>query len=650
MQKRSPPPALKRPAIGIDLGTTKSRVALFRDGTVEIIRDDQGARAVPSCVAFTETGRTTGEEAKNRAALNAPNTVFSAKRLLGRSSEDPAVRAEVAFWPFQVVRAKEKPRVQVSYQGEEKAFFPEEISAMVLGHLKEMAEAYVGLPVTHAVITVPPHFNDSQRQATKDAATIAGLNAVRILNETTAAALAYGLDNPSSSARNGLIFDLGGGSFSVSVFTMHGGIIEVRATAGDTCLGGDDFDNRLVSFFVDDFFKKHRENIGRDRRAVWRLRMACEEAKRLLSSNGKASVRLDDLYEGIGFHADITRAQFEELCAGLFQRTLELVDRALQDAGLSQAQIHDVILVGASTRIPKIQQLLQDFFAGRQLNRSLNPEEAVVSGAAVQAAILMQDKSQVTRSLLALDIASLSLGIEAGIGKMHTLIKRRSAVPVVVTRTFTTFDDQQPDLIIRAYEGEGATTKENHLLGSFLLKGLCPVPHGMLLLEVTFYINTDGILTVFARDKASSNASAIAVDARKGRLSRDELQKLAADHEKYRAEDRAQKWKLVTKNYLQSCVFSVKRTSEDVLCYLTLQAKKKMVEKCQQAFSWLSPARWLKKRRSGPMKMVSGPSVSGLKSLGSSTAGINRKRPNKFVVTTCSWTVQFTQTTTVIYP
>ncbi|XP_014460459.3 heat shock 70 kDa protein 1A [Alligator mississippiensis] len=650
MQKRSPPPALKRPAIGIDLGTTKSRVALFRDGTVEIIRDDQGARAVPSCVAFTETGRTTGEEAKNRAALNAPNTVFSAKRLLGRSSEDPAVRAEVAFWPFQVVRAKEKPRVQVSYQGEEKAFFPEEISAMVLGHLKEMAEAYVGLPVTHAVITVPPHFNDSQRQATKDTATIAGLNAVRILNETTAAALAYGLDNPSSSARNGLIFDLGGGSFSVSVFTMHGGIIEVRATAGDTCLGGDDFDNRLVSFFVDDFFKKHRENIGRDRRAVWRLRMACEEAKRLLSSNGKASVRLDDLYEGIGFHADITRAQFEELCAGLFQRTLELVDRALQDAGLSQAQIHDVILVGASTRIPKIQQLLQDFFAGRQLNRSLNPEEAVVSGAAVQAAILMQDKSQVTRSLLALDIASLSLGIEAGIGKMHTLIKRRSAVPVVVTRTFTTFDDQQPDLIIRAYEGEGATTKENHLLGSFLLKGLCPVPHGMLLLEVTFYINTDGILTVFARDKASSNASAIAVDARKGRLSRDELQKLAADHEKYRAEDRAQKWKLVTKNYLQSCVFSVKRTSEDVLCYLTLQAKKKMVEKCQQAFSWLSPARWLKKRRSGPMKMVSGPSVSGLKSLGSSTAGINRKRPNKFVVTTCSWTVQFTQTTTVIYP
>ncbi|XP_019368058.1 PREDICTED: heat shock 70 kDa protein 1A-like [Gavialis gangeticus] len=650
MQKRSPTPALKRPAIGIDLGTTKSCVALFRDSKVEIIRDDQGARVVPSCVAFTKTGRMMGEEAKSRAALNAPNTVFSTKRLIGRSSKDPAVQAEVAFWPFQVVRANEKPRVQVSYQGKEKAFFPEEISAMVLGHLKEMAEAYVGHPVTHAVITVPAHFNDSQRQATKDAATIAGLNTVRILNETTAAALAYGLDNPSSKERNGLIFDLGGGSFSISVFTMDGGIIEVRATAGDTCLGGDDFDNCLVSFFIEEFFKKHQENISQDRRAVWRLRMACETAKRLLSSNGKASVRLDDLYKGIDFHADITRAQFEELCAGLFQRTLELVDRVLQDAGLSQAQIHDVILVGASTRIPKIQELLQDFFAGRQLNRSLNPEEAVVSGAAVQAAILVEDKSQVTRSLLALDIASLSLGIEAGIGKMHTLIKRCSAIPVVVTRTFTTFDDHQPDLVIRAYQGEGATTEENHLLGSFLLKGLCPVPRGMLLVEVTFYINADGILTVFAHDKASSNASPITVDAHKGRLSRDKLQKLAADHEKYQAEDRVQKWKLVTKNYLQSCAFSVKRTSEDILCYLTLQAKKKMVEKCQQALSWLSPARWLKKRRSGPMKMLSGPSVSGPKSLGSSTAGINRKRPNKFVVTTCSWTVQFTQTTTVIYP
>ncbi|EMP31098.1 Heat shock 70 kDa protein 1A/1B [Chelonia mydas] len=650
MEKNSPKPALKHPAIGIDLGTTKSCVGLFRDGKVEIIGNNQGVRTTPSCVAFTETGRLIGDEAKNQAALNSPNIIFSAKRLIGRTSEDPVVQADAEFWPFQIVKAEGKPQVQVSYKGKEKVFYPEEISAMVLGNLKEMAEDYLGHPITHAIVTVPAHFNDSQRQATKDAGAIAGLNVLRILSETTAAALAYSLDNPSNGEHNVLIFDLGGGTFNVSVLTIDGGILEVKATSGDTHLGGDDFDNCLVSFFIDEFLKKHQENISKDKKAVWRLRRACEAAKRTLSSNIKASIDLYCLYKGIDFHADITRAQFEELCADLFQGTLKPVERALQDAKLSQAQIHDVVLVGASTRIPKIQELLQDFFGGRQLNKSLNPDEAIACGAAVQAAILIGERSEVTRGLLALDVVSMSLGIETDAGKMHTLIRRNTAIPTVVTRTFTTFDDHQPDLLIHAYEGERATAKENHLLGHFLLNGISPAPRGMVLVEATFYINADGILTVFALDKVAGNANPIAVNANKGRLSREEIQKLAAEAEKYQAEDRAQKWKLATKNYLQSCAFSVKRTSEDILNYFTLQAKKKVMEKCQLAFSWLSPTGWLKRRRSGPMKMVSGNSLPGLKRLSNSTTGINRTKPSKFVVTTCSWTFQFTQTTTVIYP
>ncbi|XP_074832521.1 heat shock 70 kDa protein 1-like [Carettochelys insculpta] len=649
MEKNSPKPALKHPAIGIDLGTTKSCVGLFRDGKVEIIGNSQGLRTMPSCVAFTETGRLIGYEAKDQAALNSPNTIFSTKRLIGRTYEDPVVQADVKLWPFQVVRAEGKPQVQVSYKGKEKAFYPEEISAMVLGNLKELAEDYLGQTITHAVLTVPAHFNDSQRQATKDAGAIAGLNVLRILSETTAAALAYCLDSPSNGERNVLIFDMGGGTFNVSILTIDGGILEVKATTGDTHLGGDDFDNCLVSFFIETFLKKHQEDISKDRRVVWRLRMACEAAKRTLSSNIKASIDLDCLYKGIDFHADITRAQFEELCASLFQGTLKPVERALQDAKLGPAEIHDVVLVGASTRIPKIQEMLQDFFGSRQLNKSLNPDEAVARGAALQAAVLLGDGSEVTRGLLALDVVSMSLGIETGAGKMHTLIRRNSAIPAVVTRTFTTFDDHQSDLLIRPYEGESPTTKENHLLGHFLLKGISPAPRGMVLVEVTFYVNADGILTVFALDKVAGSMNPIVVEANKGRLSKEEIQKLAMESEKYRAEDRAQKWKLATKNYLQSCAFSVKQTSEDILNYFTLLAKKKMVEKCQQAFAWLSPTGWLKRRRSCSMKMLSGSSLPGLKRLSNSTSGINRTKPNKFVVTTCSWTFQFTQTTTVIY-
>ncbi|KFV87885.1 Heat shock 70 kDa protein 1, partial [Struthio camelus australis] len=564
------------PAIGIDLGTTKSCVGLFQDGKVEIISNKQGLRTTPSCVAFTETGRLMGEEAKNQAALNSPNTVFSAKRLLGQAYEDAAVLKDTDFWPFQVVKAEGNSQVQVSYKGAEKSFFPEEILAMILGNLKEMAEDYLGQPVTHAIVTVPAYFNDSQRQATRDAGVIAGISVLRILNETTAAALAYSLHHPDNRERNVLIFDMGGGGVNVSVFTIDRGIVEVKATAGDSHLGGDDFDNCLVSFFMDEFLKKHRENISQDRRAVWRLRTACEAVKQTLSSSKKATISVDCLYKGINLQADITRAQFEHLCANLFQRVLELLERVLQDAKLSQTQIDDVVVVGASTRIPRMLQI-----------QCLNADEAVASGAAIQAAILMEGRSEVARNLLALDIASVSMGIETAAGRMHGLVKRNTAIPTVVTRIFTTFHDHQPDLLICAYEGERAIAKENHLLGHFLLKGLSPAPRGTTLLEVTFYIDADGILSVFALDKVTGNTNPIAVNAKKGRLSKEEILRLAEDHEKYRAEDRAQKWKLATKNYLQSCAFSMKRTSEDILNYFTLQAKKKMVEKCQQAFSWL---------------------------------------------------------------
>uniref|UniRef100_A0A8B9QI79 Heat shock protein 70 n=1 Tax=Apteryx owenii TaxID=8824 RepID=A0A8B9QI79_APTOW len=511
-----------RPAVGIDLGTTKSCVGLFRDGKVEIISNKQGLRATPSCVAFTEMGRLMDEEAKNQAALNYPNTVFSAKRLLGRAYEDAAV-----------VKAEGNSQVQVSYKGAEKSFFPEEISAMILGNLKEMAEDYLGQPVTHAIITVPAYFNDSQRQATRDAGVIAGINVLRILNETTAAALAYSLHHPDNGERNVLIFDMGGGAVSVSVFSIDRGVVEVKATAGDSHLGGDDFDNCLVSFFMGEFLKKHRENISHDRRAVWRLRTACEAAKQTLSSSKKATISVDCLYKGINLQADITRAQFEHLCANLFQRVLKPVERVLQDAKLSQTQTDDVVVVGASTRIPRIREILQDFFGGQPLNQLLNVDEAVASGAAVQAAILMENRSEVARNLLALDVASVLIGIETATGKMHGLVKRNTAIPVVVTRTFTTLHDRQPDLLIRAYEGERAIAKENHLLGRFLLKGLSPAPRGMTLLEVTFYIDADGILSVFALDKVTGNTNPIIVDAKKGQLSKEEILRLAEDHEKY---------------------------------------------------------------------------------------------------------------------
>ena len=576
-------------AIGIDLGTTFSAVGVMRNGKVDIIANDQGNRTTPSYVGFTQEERLVGEPAKNQAAVNSENTIFDAKRLIGKKYNDPQVQSDMRHWPFKISQGDGgKCIIHAEYMEEQKTFQPEEISSMILMKMKTIAEGYLGEPVTDAVVTVPAYFNDSQRQATKDAGVIAGLNVMRIINEPTAAAIAYGLNNKSNTEQNVLIFDLGGGTFDVSLLSIDDDLFEVKATAGDTHLGGEDFDSRLVEHFIKEFKKKSKLDITKNNRALRRLRTACEKAKRTLSSTTTASIEIDSLHEGVDFYTSITRAKFELLCDDLFKNCLRPVEKVIVDSKIDKSNINQIVLVGGSTRIPKVQSLLTDFFNGKELCKSINPDEAVAYGAAVQASILSGDNSEDTSQILLLDVAPLSMGIETAGGVMTNLISRNTTIPTKQSQVFSTYADNQPGVLIQVFEGERKFTKDNNILGKFELTGIPPAPRGVPQVEVTFDVDANGILNVTASDKTTGKEEKITITNDKGRLSKEEIDKMVDDAEEYKKQDE-ERFKIIeAKNALESYLYNTKSALTDEMKTKLSEEELDTIETTlQQNMDWL---------------------------------------------------------------